>query len=200
MSTIPARTPQYDIDPLFVNRWSPRSFSAEPIDDETLFRLFEAARWAPSANNAQPWRFIYAKRDSPQWPEFLGFLGSRNRQWASNASALILLVSKTTHARNGSGEATPLLSHSLDSGAAWASLAFQAENLGWRTHAIGGFDRQKAREVAQVPDGFHVEVTIAVGRQADASALAEEFQVREKPSERIPVGDLVAEGTFLFDQ
>jgi nitroreductase len=196
MST--TRNAEFGIDPIFTNRWSPRAFTGEAIDERTLFTLFEAARWAPSANNSQPWRFIYCLKDSSKWPDFLGLLSNTNRRWAANASALVVLVSKTTHIRNGDAEPTPLRSHSFDSGAAWALLALQALHSGWRTHAMGGFNRDLAREVLSVPEGYNVEVAIAIGRQAQHGSLPPDLQERERPSQRKPLGKFVAEGRFAF--
>lgn len=196
--TIGSRIPDHDIHPIFVQRWSPRSFTNETIDNATLFALFEAARWAPSGNNSQPWRFIYATRESEQWPLFTDLLNEKNRLWASNAAALIILVSKTTNLRKGASEPTPLRNHSLDAGAAWTSLALQAEFLGWKTHAIGGFDRDKAREHLGIPVGYQVELAIALGKQGDIAQLDVEFHEREKPSLRNPISSFVAEGAFTF--
>lgn len=109
-----------------------------------------------------------------------------------------MLISKTTHIRQGAAEATPLRNHSLDAGAAWASLAFQAEHVGWSTHAIGGFDREKARQLLAIPDGFHIEIAIAIGKRAAGDALPEEFRAREQPSLRLPLSELVAQGRFSF--
>lgn len=192
------RVPDYDIHPIFLQRWSPRAFSVESIDKDTLFTLFEAARWAPSGNNSQPWRFIYSIRDDRHWPVFIDLLNEKNRQWAHKTAALIVLVSKTTNLRKGASEPTPLRNHSLDAGAAWANLALQAEFLGWKTHAIGGFDKEKAREQLNIPNGYHVEVAIAIGKQGDLSHLDEEFHERENPSPRNPVSAFVAEGAFQF--
>ncbi|MDO9180550.1 MAG: nitroreductase family protein [Agitococcus sp.] len=200
MTAIATRIAEHNINPLFTNRWSPRAFTGEAIDKATLFSLFEAARWAPSANNSQPWRFIYALNGSQHWPEVFALLGENNQRWAKTASALVILVSKTSHFRKGASEATPLRSHSLDSGAAWASLAFQAEHAGWRTHAIGGFDKEKAREVLAIPDGFHVEVAIAIGKQAERSTLSAELQEREQPNQRKAINEIVAEGRFNFNE
>lgn len=193
------RTSIHAIHPLFINRWSPRAFTGEPIDQATLDSLFEAARWAPSANNSQPWRFIYARNDSAHWPLLLGLLNENNRLWASKASTLIVLVSKTTHVRQGSSEATHLRNHSLDAGAARASLALQAEHAGWHSHAIGGFNRDKARDVLGVPEGYQVEIAIAVGRQAARETLPVELQAREQPTPRNPLQSLIAEGRFTFE-
>jgi nitroreductase len=199
MTDITARTPDHDIDPLFLNRWSPRAYTGEDMAEAELFRLFEAARWAPSANNAQPWRFIYARRNVGRWAYLLSLLNEGNRRWADKASALVVLLSKTHQLRAGDTEPAPLRTHSLDAGAAWASLAFQAERGGWRTHAMGGFDRAAASGVLGVPDGYHIEIVIAVGRQGDAAALPTELQAREQPNARRPLTELVAEGRFAFD-
>jgi nitroreductase len=194
------RNPEFAIDPIFVNRWSPRAFTGEAIDETTLFTLFEAARWAPSASNSQPWRFVYALKDSHHWPAFLSLLSGSNQRWAANASVLVVLVSKTTQMRQGDIEASPLRSHSFDSGAAWAHLSLQALHSGWRTHAIGGFNRDKAREVLGVPEGYSVEVAIAVGRQAERDSLPLDMKEREHPNQRKPVGQFVAEGRFAFQE
>jgi nitroreductase len=196
MST--TRTAEFAIDPVFLNRWSPRAFTGEPIDEHTLFTLFEAARWAPSANNSQPWRFIYALNGSSNWPRFFGLLNENNRRWAANASALVVLVSKTTHVHSGDTEPSPLRNHSFDSGAAWAHLALQALHSGWRTHAIGGFNRDQAREVLTVPPGYSVEVAVAIGRQAQLASLPPDLQAREQPNQRHPLRRFVAEGRFNF--
>lgn len=193
-----SRQADYAVHPQFIERWSPRSFSGEPITQEELFALFEAARWAPSANNSQPWRFVYSTRDSASWASFLDLLIESNQRWASRASALIILLSKTTHLRPGNEQPTPLFSNSLDAGAAWANLALQAEHSGWRSHAIGGFDRERARQLLGVPEDYKVEIAIAIGRQADRSYLPEELQAREQPTPRHALPSLVAEGRFAF--
>ncbi len=192
------RQSTHAIHPLFINRWSPRAFTGEAIDQATLHSLFEAARWAPSANNSQPWRFVYAHNGSQHWPELLQLLNEKNRAWAAKASALIVLLSKTTHVRAGSDAATPLRNHSLDAGAAWAHLALQAEHAGWHTHAIGGFDRDQARVLLGVPQGYNVEIAIAIGKQASRDSLSAELQAREQPTQRNPLDSLIAEGRFSF--
>jgi len=183
---------------IFIDRWSPRAYTGETIDDATLLSLFEAARWAPSANNSQPWRFIYAKNGSAHWDDLFALLNENNQRWVNRAAVLIALVSKKTHVRPGETAASPLKNHSLDAGAAWASLAFQAYQLGWRTRAIGGFNRDAAPEVLGVPEGYQVEILIAVGKQADKSVLPEDFHEREQPTPRKPVEKFVAEGKFSF--
>jgi len=86
------RTADRSIDPLFVDRWSPRAMSGEPITRDELFQLFEAARWAPSSGNSQPWRMLYAHRDGPHWPTFFGLLASGNQVWCVNAAVLVVFV------------------------------------------------------------------------------------------------------------
>jgi nitroreductase len=192
------RTPEHAIDTLFIDRWSPRAFTGEPIDDATLLRFFEAARWAPSAYNSQPWRFLYAKNGTEHWPLFLGLLSEFNRSWARNASALVVLLSKTTFVAPGKTEAAPAPSHAFDAGAAWASLALQASLSGWRTHAIGGYDKNQARQALAVPADYALEAAIAIGRQGDKTLLPPGLQEREQPSPRRPLAELVAEGGFAF--
>ncbi len=186
------------VDPLFTGRWSPRSFTGEAIDEATLMGLFEAARWAPSAFNAQPWRFLYSRNGSSSWPTFLELLFEGNRAWAQRASALVLVVSKTTMVPPGGTEPKPSGTHSFDAGAAWLSLALQARIAGWYTHGMAGFDHEAARERLGVPADFHVEAMIAIGRRGDKQALPEALQAREQPNDRLPLQQLVAEGAFRF--
>ena len=186
-----ARNPDHPVEPLFVNRWSPRAYTGEDIPDSVLERSFEAARWAPSAKNVQPWRFVYAKRDSSSWPAIFGLLNARNRLWAERASALVVVLSKTTD-----NEGAPLVTHSFDTGAAWANFAHQALLSGWHTRAIGGFDRAAARTALGVPDGYAVEIVIAIGRQADRATLPDDFRGLEGPNGRRPLAAFVSEGRF----
>jgi nitroreductase len=191
------RTAQFAIESLFTDRWSPRAFETAALDDDTLFSLFEAARWAPSANNSQPWRFIYARNGGPGWEQLVSLLNENNKRWATRASVLVLILSKKVHAKDG-GEPQPLRNHSFDTGAAWASLAFQAHYRGWRTHAIGGYNRETARVLLAVPDEYNLEIMVAIGRQAALDQLHPDFHAREKPNGRKPVQALVAEGAFSF--
>ena len=192
------RTPGHSVHPLFVERWSPRAFTGEPIADATLFSFFEAARWAPSAYNSQPWRFLYAKNDSEHWPKFVGLLSEFNRAWAQNASALVILLSKTHFVPPGKTEAIPATTHAFDAGAAWANLGLQASLDGWSTHAVGGYDKDKAREVLGIPADYALEAAIVIGKRGDKTLLPPNLQEREQPSPRRPLAELVAEGGFAF--
>jgi len=190
------RLADYPIDPLFLERWSPRAFTDETIQEAELLTLFEAARWAPSAANAQPWRFLYARRGTAHWDKFLGLLVPFNQTWASRAAALIVLVSDPLFLRPGTDEPTTLRSQSLDAGAAWASLALQATRDGWRAHGMGGIDLERAAVELNVPPGHRVELAIAIGRPSDRSSLPEALQAREFPSGRKRVAEFAFEGGF----
>ena len=189
------RTAQYPIDPMFLERWSPRAFDSEEISEELLMTLFEAARWAPSAFNAQPARFLYARRGTPNWPKFLSLLIPFNQSWAERASALVAIVSQTTVTKPGA-EPTPSYSHSFDAGAAWAYLALQASRLGLHVHGMTGFDHKRAPVELNVPADHRVEAMIAIGRLGDKSLLPEGLQARETPNDRKLLSELVFEGGF----
>jgi nitroreductase len=188
------RKPGHAVDKLFLNRWSPRAMSGEAVSEEELLTLFEAARWAPSSYNNQPWRMLYARRDTEHWPVFLGLLVEGNRAWAKDAAALVLFVSKETFDFNGQ----PYPTHSFDTGAAWENLALQATLSGLVTHGMQGFDYERARAELNIPEGFRVEAMVAVGRPGDPAQLPEQAREREKPSDRKPLSEITCEGPFGF--
>lgn len=191
-----SRTADHPIAALFLNRWSPRAFTGEAITDETLFTLLEAARWAPSSYNSQPWRFLYAKRGSTPWPTFLGLLSERNQSWAKNASVLIVAVSKKAFTPPGKDAPVMSYSHSFDAGAAWANLALQASLAGWHAHAMAGFDVERAQTDLNVTDDYRVEAVIAVGRLGDKMDLPEGLRAAENPNGRRPLAESILEGGF----
>jgi nitroreductase len=186
------RKPEYPINPLFINRWSPRAFTGELISQQELMTLLEAARWAPSSYNNQPWRFLYAHKNGPYWDLFFNLLTEANKIWVYKAAALILIISRNNFTYNN----LPSRTHSFDAGAAWENLALQAVNSGLATHALEGFDYDAAREQLSIPDNYTVEAMVAVGRQAPASVLPPELQKREYPNERKPLSTLCTEGPF----
>jgi nitroreductase len=190
------RTANHDIDPLFLERWSPRAFDGSPISEEDALRLLEAARWAPSSYNMQPWRFVYARRDTPNWDRLFNLLIPRNGDWVARASLLLLIASDTLMQPLGAAEATPSHSHSFDAGSAWAQLALQATRMGLQAHGMVGFDMGRARSELGIPERYRLEAMIAVGRQADKSILPEALQGREHPSSRNPVTSFAFEGTW----
>ncbi|MFG1283027.1 nitroreductase family protein [Xanthobacter autotrophicus] len=190
------RQAEHPVDPIFIERWSPRAFTGEEISRADLDTLFEAARWAPSSYNSQPWRFLYALRGTEAFVKFLGLLSTYNQQWAKNAAALIVAVSARTFVRPGTSEVLVSRSHAFDTGAAWANLGLQATRLGWHAHGIGGFDVERARVELKVPDDFEVQAVIAIGRRGDKSILPENFHGGETPNGRRPVKETAFEGAF----
>ena len=189
------RVADHPIDKMFTDRWSPRAFTGETIPEAELLSLFEAARWAPSSYNSQPWRFIYARRDTPNWQQFVDLLLPSN-SWAKNASALVFVVSKSTLLPPGKDAEIPSHSHSFDAGAGWMSIALQAHLSGWKTHGMVGVDFDTAFATLGVPEGYRIEAAIVIGRQGDKSTLPEGLQARETPNARKPVREFAFEGRF----
>ncbi len=186
------RRGEFGADPLFLNRWSPRAMSGEAIGKDELMRLFEAARWAPSAFNNQPWRFLYAFRETENWLPFFDLLADANKAWVKNGAVLIVILSKTTFDYNGK----PALTHSFDAGAAWANLALQGTLSGLVVHGMMGFDYDKAKEVFNIGDEFQVEAMAAIGRAGNKEKLNKELQERELPSDRKKLSEIAFEGKF----
>jgi nitroreductase len=187
------RTPGYEVAPIILNRWSPRSMTGEPLADQELFPLFEAARWAPSSYNSQLWRFIFARRQNrDEFDKFVGLLVPQNQVWAKNAGALVLVASRVRFERND----TPALTHAFDSGAAWENFALEASRRKLVAHGMQGFDYARAKTELSIPDEFDVLAMIAVGHQAPLEALPEQYRAKEHPSSRRPLADIVFEGAF----
>ena len=188
-----SRKPNYDILPLLVGRWSPRSMTGEPLDDEELFPLFEAARWAPSSFNSQLWRFIVARRQNPgEFAKLLDLLTPGNRAWAHNAAALLVVVSRTRFEYNDK----PSITHAFDAGAAWENLALEASRRGLVAHGMQGFDYARAKAELSIPDDFEVHAMVAIGRRAPAENLPEKYRAMEHPNSRRPLNEIVFEGSF----
>jgi nitroreductase len=188
------RIADHPIDSHILERWSPRSFDSSAITQDELNTLFEAARWAPSAYNHQPWRFAYALRGDAHWDEYVSALLPFNAAWAGKASALLFILSDTLILAPGKTEPQPATTASFDAGAAWGLLALQGTKLGLSTHAMAGFDAARAAQVTGAGDRYKVEVAVAIGRRGDAAALPEALQAREAPSGRLPVSELAFNG------
>lgn len=182
---------------IFIDRWSPRAYVPEAMPDQDLQTILEAARYAPSANNMQPWRFVYAHRDTPEFEKMLPAFFEFNMGWAKNASVLLLLFSQKTVKAADTGEEKPFYSHAFDAGAAWMSLALQSQMLGYHAHAMGGIHHEKAMEIFSVPENFRSEVGIAIGKRGDKSNLPEVLQAREMPSQRKPLAEIAGNGVFV---
>jgi nitroreductase len=190
------RTAEFDVDSMFLERWSPRAFTGEPMPDQLLMSLFEAAHWAPSAFNGQPWRFVYAHKGTADWDRLFDVLIPYNQAWVRHASVLMYAISDRFRRTEGR-EPTPVRSHSFDTGAAWACLALQAHRIGWAAHGMAGFDVARSYEALDISEAeYQVEAAIAVGRPADPAILEEPYRSREIPSGRNPVASFAFEGRF----
>ncbi|HUS86999.1 MAG TPA: nitroreductase family protein [Bacteroidales bacterium] len=170
-------------------RWSPRAFDLKEIDTETINSLFEAARWAPSSMNEQPWQYYYATRDDQSFNKFVECLMAGNQVWAKEAPLLILCVAKKRFAYNNR-----INRHALhDAGAASVSIAIQAAGLGLQVHQMGGFDMDETLETFNLNIMEHEPVSfIAVGYPGDPESLSEELRKKEKaPRNRKEIGEFV---------
>jgi nitroreductase len=196
----PTRSTEHPISAHFTDRWSPRAFTGEPIAESDLLRLLEAARWAPSAFNNQPWRFVYVRRETPAWAAVHGALAEFNQLWSAHAAALVVVLSKDTLVSPYTGETLPNRSHSFDAGAAWISVALEATATGWHTHAMTGLDFDAMRRAIAAPEGYTVEAAFAVGRRGAKDVLPEALQSREGPSPRKPLSAIAAADRFAFDE
>jgi nitroreductase len=188
------RKADYPVDKLFLDRWSPRGMTGETVSQEDLMTLFEAARWAPSSYNNQPWRMLYARRDTEHWQTFFDLLVEFNQSWVKNAGALVLFISKTHFDFNGE----PSVTHSFDTGAAWENFALQGSLKGLVVHGMQGFDYERARTALNIPEGFQVEAMVAVGKPASPETLPEDLKEKEKPSDRRTLEETICEGKFCF--
>ncbi len=164
-----------------IYRWSPRSMSGASLPEDVLTPLFEAAKYAPSAFNAQPEQFYYSKKDSKSFVELFNLLTPSNQSWCKNASFLILLVSKISFEHNGKLDKT----HSFDTGAAWEAFAIEGTKRNLVVHGMSGFDYAKAKEYLKLGDDFSIECMIAVG-EPTSEAENEEVSLR-KPLREIAV-------------
>ncbi len=190
MKKINNRTTEYEIEDVFLKRYSPRALSGEAVEIEQLMTVFEAARWAPSASNIQPWRFLYAIQGTPDFDLFLSFLMEGNKVWCKNAGALIIVLSKKNL---DGGEYNA--SHLLDTGSAWENLALQATSQGLITHAMAGYNKEPLmKELDIKEDEYEVGLMIAVGKPGDVKSLPEYLQAREAPNDRKKLSEIVFEG------
>ncbi len=186
------RKSDYPIHPLILNRWSPRAMSGEKLEDEELMPLFEAARWAPSSYNNQPWRFLYAKRETPHWEKFFNLLVDFNKGWCQKAAVLGVIASEKIFEKTKK----PSITHSLDAGAAWENLALEGSHRNLVVHGMQGFDYEKARKALKVPEEYEILAMFAIGKKAPKETLSPELQQRETPSTRKKVSEIAMEGGF----
>lgn len=175
------------IDPRFLQRWSPRALSGKALTHEEMETLIEAARWAPSCFNAQPWRFAYALAGTDGFDRLFETLVEGNQAWAGKAGALVAVISRTKFEHNDKDAAT----HSFDAGAAWMSMALQSGMMGLVCHGMQGFDGTAARRVLAVPEVYDLPALIAVGHPGEIDDLPENFREKESPSKRKPLEEIL---------
>ncbi len=179
---------------LIRNRWSPRAFADKPVPRDDLISVMEAARWAASSNNGQPWRWMIATKDDPAaYEAALSCFNARNQRWAKTAPVLIFGCARKTFEANGNPNAHAW----YDLGSANAQLTAQAQALGLVLHQAAGIERDTARATFNVPDEFDIVVGIALGYQGDPDSLPEELPGRERePRARKALADIVFTGAF----
>ncbi|HXZ19729.1 MAG TPA: nitroreductase family protein [Candidatus Acidoferrales bacterium] len=185
---------QFPIDPLLANRWSPRAFADRPVEPAKLRQLFEAARWAASCYNDQPWNYIVATREDPAgFGKMLACLMEGNQAWAKSAPVLAISVARTKFKHDGS-----VNRHAQhDVGAASACLALEAESLDLAVHQMGGFDANRARHTYHIPADHDPMAAIAIGYPGDPAALPDKLRERElAPRSRRPISDFVYSGDW----
>lgn len=192
MTEKPAQT-QYPVHELIRNRWSPRAFADRPIEPDKLLSLIEAARWAPSSYNYQPWRFIVATKYNPtEYNRLLGTLIEFNQGWAKNAPVLILAVAKL-HFDDGK----PNRHAFHDVGLALENLVLQATALGLSVHQAAGFDVDKARKEYQIPEEYEPATVVVIGYAGDPQILPDGLREREiAPRMRKPLPELLFTGQW----
>lgn len=191
------RTADHAIDPLFLRRRSPRAMSGAPLPASELWRLLEAARWAPSSGNQQPWRFVVAERETPGFEVIHATLAAGNQPWTARAAALIVVCAEVVRTTK-EGQKVPRRLAAFDAGAAWMSLALQGSLMGLVVHAMEGFDHAACKAAVAAPADVDVLAVVAVGLPGDPALLSEEWQRKgdETPNLRFPIEERVVFGRF----
>lgn len=186
------RTSVYPINPIILNRRSLRAMNGQPLENNELFALFEAARWAPSSYNGQPWRFIYGKKGTEHFERLYSLLIEFNQSWCKEAGVLVCVISRMSFEKNNK----PSKTHSFDTGSAFENLCLEGTSKGYVVHGLQGFDYEAAKEKLHVPDNYQVEAMIAIGKPAPKETLRPELLEKEVPSNRKPLTEIIFEGTF----
>lgn len=186
------RDPLQNVDTLFPQRWSPRSFKKVDIPDEVITAIMEAARWSPSCFNEQPWRIITSTGPA-DFPKFLDLLTEGNQKWAKNASLLGFIVAKKQFSHNES----PNSLAQFDCGATWLALTLQARLYGLYTHGMGGIHKAQIYDAFNIPqDEYEVIAGFALGVLDAPDKLPESLQEREIPSARKSLGEIWFKGEW----
>jgi nitroreductase len=183
----------YGVNPLILERWSPRAFLSQAVPEADLLALLEAAHWAPSCFNEQPWRFLVA-RSEPALSRLRACLTESNQAWANRAPVLLAVLSVPNFAL----DSHPNRWNAYDAGTAWGYLALEAQHRGLVAHAMGGFSPKAVRTEFRVPEDWGVHALVAVGFRAPAAELASELREREHPTLRKPLAEIWADGEFSF--
>lgn len=187
----PAKT-TFDIHPIIKKRWSPRAFQSTPIQKETVMRLLEAARWAPSSFNEQPWRFMVGFKGDNTWQKIHDAMVEFNQQWAGNAPVLIMAIGNKISSKGKTNAV-----YQYDVGQSMAYLTFQATEEGLATHQMGGFSKEKAIELFDIPEDHEPIALMAIGHQDKPGTLSPDFEKMENaPRARKPLSELVFAGEF----
>ncbi|MET0389978.1 MAG: nitroreductase family protein [Polyangiales bacterium] len=190
--SIVTRLPEAEVDPIFVDRWSRRALADRPLSPQQVASLFEAARWAPSASNLQPWLFVYASQ-----PEDLGrvrvLLKDANQRWATRAPLLVFVFARKINPETGA----PIRTAAFDTGAAWQSIALQAHKLGLSARAMGGIHLDQTYDLLGVPrDEFDAIIGIAIGHPGEREELPADLHEREQPNARKSTREFAFEGRY----
>ncbi len=175
--------------PVFHERWSARSFDEREVSAATLRKVFEAARWAASSNNEQPWRFIVGRRGDATWKKIYETLAETNRKWAHRAPVLMVGAAATQFSKNGAENRFAL----YDLGAASSYLTLQATTLGLTTHQMGGFDQEAARKALGIPAEYALGAVIALGYRGEPVVLGDEMLIGRETTARArkPLDEIV---------
>jgi nitroreductase len=187
-------TTDFPVHDLIRHRWSPRAFATKPVEPAVLASLFEAARWAPSSSNEQPWAYLVATNDNPDdYLRMLSVLVDFNAGWAKNAPALALAVSHLKF----QGKGNPNRNAFYDTGAATMLLSLEATARGLYVHQMAGFDPAKAKQVFEIPADWEAIAAIALGYPGDPKSLPQPLHDREvAPRTRKPLAEFVMSGRW----
>lgn len=190
------RITQFPCDEIFLTRRSTRAFDLEKkIDHDELMSCFEAARWAPSSYNSQPWRYVYAEKGSLAYNNMVESMVEFNKQWASHAQYLILICSRTKMRHNDAYART----HSLDAGSSYIQFILEAHQRGIACHPMDGFSHEKIRAFFNIPEIYQIEALVACGKPGDISLLPAALKEKEIPTERLKIEEFVSSENFRFN-
>ena len=190
-----SRQPDHPVDNQFPARWSPRSFSDAKLSEAEVMSVLEAARWAPSASNNQPARFVWGLRGDAGFDAILGALVPFNQDWAGRAAALVVVASRDVTVA-ADGKINPNRWAAFDAGAAWMSLALQVQSMGLVAHAMGGFDVPALAAAVGLPEAHSLHAVVAIGHQGPVENLPEALRSRETPNQRNPLTASAFRGRF----